>query len=599
MFKVEQSNYTTGVSDLSQFVNFNAETGYDPLNSDFLRRLMVLPTAGKVVLTSVDHNRLDLVAYRLYSTTRLWWVLLAYNEVASIEDLKPGDVIAYPSMDDLTTLYNVLVKTSSTPDSSDIAQETNTTEDTADAEFYSNDDLFEWAPNNTDKQQLIFDPRTAILYASISDAENVAYTTTENNSEIRHNDGAHFELFSEIINLDGEVYPTLSYYYFQPASHNLGQSEKTGTITFNYGSTEIVCNLAHYGSQTTPKDESNYSFVCLVKGETASSTKVAIGNNEYPWSCVIRGVAPYDEVKEYLLSAGLIPKNFNATEISSFSVLPTETVPLGGITLTYSAIPINNPGTINTAVTYYKKTDKGTELDFSKAWVTVNRNSAKEDVVQFNPEMDVIGSKNQSIEVYDIKVSAYKSTDEANYEDGKWLMQQISRYLVMSYEDINTPEEIKTQETEAGATTTPEEDFKKEMSEKHFQLTQMVKDVYKGQAKYNRIRLEKIEQVYDKLSEFREKDPFESDKDTFKKLKDSVGYTIESDSITSAALKEMGGEDKTYDYLPEWLANNYEKYLFTKDWYKPVTSAHPKRYAVVKFITKTSNINELYITQGD
>lgn len=56
--------------------------------------------------TVIRGERMDLLAYRFWGDSRLWWVLATYNDRDWMFDLKPGDVLRYPTYE---TLYMELL----------------------------------------------------------------------------------------------------------------------------------------------------------------------------------------------------------------------------------------------------------------------------------------------------------------------------------------------------------------------------------------------------------------------------------------------------------------------------------------------------------
>lgn len=93
---------------LSNFLPYEDGVGYDPLNSEFRRRLVQLPVAGRFVISAKDEFRADLMSHQLYGSTQYWWILLDYNKLDSPEQLKVGTKISYPSLDALTELFSLL-----------------------------------------------------------------------------------------------------------------------------------------------------------------------------------------------------------------------------------------------------------------------------------------------------------------------------------------------------------------------------------------------------------------------------------------------------------------------------------------------------------
>lgn len=87
---------------------FPSPFGFPDLNySDFVRRLRGLPIDHSHIVE--DSYRPDLVSWREFGTTKLWWMILAYNGV-SISDLKRGTKLSIFRMGDLEALLYDLMQ---------------------------------------------------------------------------------------------------------------------------------------------------------------------------------------------------------------------------------------------------------------------------------------------------------------------------------------------------------------------------------------------------------------------------------------------------------------------------------------------------------
>lgn len=89
--------------DMAKFMEFNV--GYDFVNSWFLNKVMLLPTLGRYYIKD-EENRPDLISYRIYGTTELWWLVLLYNDLVNNGDVTIGKTIKYPSLSDLEALFH-------------------------------------------------------------------------------------------------------------------------------------------------------------------------------------------------------------------------------------------------------------------------------------------------------------------------------------------------------------------------------------------------------------------------------------------------------------------------------------------------------------
>lgn len=88
--------------DMGKFFQFT--DNYDPLTSDFADELMKLTTRGNYIIQGQD-GRPDLISQAVYGDTQYWWIIMLYNTKLQFLDLKSGDVINFPSLDDVESLF--------------------------------------------------------------------------------------------------------------------------------------------------------------------------------------------------------------------------------------------------------------------------------------------------------------------------------------------------------------------------------------------------------------------------------------------------------------------------------------------------------------
>ena len=81
-----------------------SEDVYDITDSYFFNNLEKLPIKGKYTV-SADEGRPELISYKIYGTTHLWYLLLLYNNILSYEEVQAGTVLNYPAMSDLEEFY--------------------------------------------------------------------------------------------------------------------------------------------------------------------------------------------------------------------------------------------------------------------------------------------------------------------------------------------------------------------------------------------------------------------------------------------------------------------------------------------------------------
>lgn len=90
----------------ARFLEWSSELQvFDPLTSLFEKRLLKLPSQGNYTVVEGD-GRPEQVSFNLYGTTKLWWVILWYNNMRHFYDLRNGSIIRYPSMTGLDSIMS-------------------------------------------------------------------------------------------------------------------------------------------------------------------------------------------------------------------------------------------------------------------------------------------------------------------------------------------------------------------------------------------------------------------------------------------------------------------------------------------------------------
>jgi hypothetical protein len=107
MFYLDNTINTPTRYDMAKFISFVGDC-FEPLNSYFLEALVKIPYSGVLTITTQEH-RPDLISYDIYGSTQYWWIIMAYNGLSSINDIKAGDTITFPSLASLENLYFTLV----------------------------------------------------------------------------------------------------------------------------------------------------------------------------------------------------------------------------------------------------------------------------------------------------------------------------------------------------------------------------------------------------------------------------------------------------------------------------------------------------------
>jgi len=92
--------------DAAKFMEYSGNF-HEPLTSHFLMELKKLPESGVFKVTS-EESRPDLVAYKIYRQTQLWWILMYYNGLQNTSDIKASVVLRYPSLSSLEKIYYTL-----------------------------------------------------------------------------------------------------------------------------------------------------------------------------------------------------------------------------------------------------------------------------------------------------------------------------------------------------------------------------------------------------------------------------------------------------------------------------------------------------------
>ena len=103
LFSIDK-NFKGDRFDLSLYLE-PVEGERDPLTSQLLKELIDLKPQNYHEIKVDELARPDLISYRIYGTTKLWWVLAYYNGRWNNREFKVGDMIEYPSLADLEKFY--------------------------------------------------------------------------------------------------------------------------------------------------------------------------------------------------------------------------------------------------------------------------------------------------------------------------------------------------------------------------------------------------------------------------------------------------------------------------------------------------------------
>ena len=103
MFFMNNNIDTDTRYDTIKFINFNKDN-IDPLNCFMLLNVSRLPEHGTYIVKN-EQSRPDLLSYSIYNDTQYWWLLMLYNDITDIKNLKTGMTIRYFDLSQLEELY--------------------------------------------------------------------------------------------------------------------------------------------------------------------------------------------------------------------------------------------------------------------------------------------------------------------------------------------------------------------------------------------------------------------------------------------------------------------------------------------------------------
>jgi len=106
MFYLDVENTFETRYDMAKFMGFTMDF-FDVINSYFIAQVKQLNVGGKRLVQGED-GRPDLLSYRIYGKTQYWWILMFYNDYLTPEDIVTGNLVKYPSLNDLEDLYFTL-----------------------------------------------------------------------------------------------------------------------------------------------------------------------------------------------------------------------------------------------------------------------------------------------------------------------------------------------------------------------------------------------------------------------------------------------------------------------------------------------------------
>ena len=105
-FYIDLEKRTSFRYDISKLMEFN-EGVYDEFTSYFIEEMRKLPANGRVYTIKED-NRPDIYSADIYGSTDFWYILLLYNNLVLMSDMKRGTELRFPSQAGLENLYTKL-----------------------------------------------------------------------------------------------------------------------------------------------------------------------------------------------------------------------------------------------------------------------------------------------------------------------------------------------------------------------------------------------------------------------------------------------------------------------------------------------------------
>lgn len=103
MFYINPKYISKDRYDLGKLLDWK-EDNFDVLTSYFLEHFKDLPVKGVFTIT-VEEERPDLISYKIYDTVQYTHLIMLYNDIIDLEELKTGRLLNYFSVSDLESLY--------------------------------------------------------------------------------------------------------------------------------------------------------------------------------------------------------------------------------------------------------------------------------------------------------------------------------------------------------------------------------------------------------------------------------------------------------------------------------------------------------------
>ncbi len=100
------------IFDFARFFDYRSNK-FDVLTSYFIRELKKLRSKGNFTVT-FEEEKPELIAEKIYGSTQFDWVIMVYNKLTNIYQIKSGLELNYPSLSDIENLYVNLISKETT-----------------------------------------------------------------------------------------------------------------------------------------------------------------------------------------------------------------------------------------------------------------------------------------------------------------------------------------------------------------------------------------------------------------------------------------------------------------------------------------------------
>ena len=81
--------------------------GIDPLRDTSFSALRTIVANQSFLVTQKERARPDLISFKFYETTDLWWVILIYNNIFSAFEIYEGVELEIPNLSTINDILNM------------------------------------------------------------------------------------------------------------------------------------------------------------------------------------------------------------------------------------------------------------------------------------------------------------------------------------------------------------------------------------------------------------------------------------------------------------------------------------------------------------